>query len=159
MRRRLPAAAISGASSALDEGVVFAPRFFGDGTARRGFHDLAVAVELAALQLADDEVRAMPGPRVKFLGDGARQFLGVGVALRDALCTLRDFFGRFASAVWRGDDDGQIARQVFDVVLFPEITASGLKLRGGQFAGNARGGDGEEELPAVEERHGGRGAF
>ena len=57
----------------------------------------------------------MAGAREKFVGDGAREFLRVGVHFRDAVGAARQRVGFEAAAVRRGEDDRQIAGDVFDV--------------------------------------------
>ena len=120
-----------GAGGGFDKGVKLPPRFLGDGAALRGFDELAVRVELAAVELARDEVRAAAGARKKFVGDGAGEFLRVQIHVGHALRAVGNRLGAETSAVGRSEDDGQIAAVVFDEAVGAESDFGGQFFSGG----------------------------
>ena len=76
-----------------DVGVEFAPRELGRGVALGGFLDLAVRIELLAMEMARDEMGAVAGAREQLVGDGARELLRVHIHVGHALLAIGQRIG------------------------------------------------------------------
>ncbi len=116
----------------------FMPELLGERVVRGAFADFAVAVNFLAVDPAEDDVRALASAFEERLINGAGEFLGVGVEAEGAPGAVWEFLRFFAAAVRRGENHGQGADPVLDVLVAP-IEDLGRRLR----IGGAKQPDGE----------------
>jgi len=108
----------------------FVPRLFGQRIAGGAFHDLAVAIDLSAMEATDNDVRPMPRAGMQLIGHRAGQLLRVGIERKSAAFAIWQFFRPFAPAMRRRKNHRQITGDVFDVLVAPEVALAGLVLIG-----------------------------
>jgi len=141
------------AAPSTDEALEILPGLFGQRVARRAFDDLAVAVDLATRDAADDHMRVLAGAGDELVVDGAGEFLGVGVESEGSLLAVRKFGGLVASAVRGRQDEGQAAGDVFDVLIATEVGLAWFRrLRGTQDDGGCQQAGAEEAGHGVSNR-------
>src|SRR5439155_16508369 len=112
--------------SRIDKALKFSPRLLSQWVAGRAFDDLTIAIELPTMQAANNNVRPMTRSLVQLIGYRAGQLLRVDIEGKRALFTIGQFLRLFAAAVRRGDDHGQVAGEIFDVLFAAEIRLARL---------------------------------
>src|ERR1035437_9127819 len=126
------------AAGGLDEALVIVPCLSGAGLVAGSFLNLAIAIDLAALQATNNDVGIMPKAVMKHLPHRPCQFFSISVGGEFTLLTVGDLPRLQRAAMRRGDNQRHIPRDILDVVAPPEIGLAGLIIGLAQAAGNGR---------------------
>ena len=102
---------------------------------------------------ANDHMRPMTSPRLQLIADVPRQFLRIGVKRERPLLAIGQLIRLLAPAVRRGENDRQVARQVFDISVAPEISLAGLVIFCEPASARARNKNENDENPQPSVAH------
>src|ERR1017187_10269307 len=125
------------ASGGLDEALVILPGLPGSGIISGSFLEVPIAIELVALQAADDNMGIMPEAVVKDLLYRSCQFFRMSVRDEFAVLAVGNLSRLQGPPVRRGENHRHVPGNVFDIVAAPEIRLAGPIIILAQAAGNS----------------------